>query len=200
MAKVDDEINKKRGDRVRELFRWWNAEHPEQKKTNVELANTMIGRKKDIVGISPNALSAKLNDKRTLTEKDAREIAAFFPGSRFEFIMCYDDYMTLDEYYKAIFDQMKDDARMLDGLIDRALHDKKCSLKLFKEVNAPEGIKLGSDCYAIIEDDQIVGFIPVSEYFTLRHEIADFIAFIVGKKTAFYRKQMLSPVPYKKED
>ena len=199
MAKPDDEINKKRGDRVRELFRWWNAAHPKQKKTNVELADAMIGRKKDIMGISPNALSAKLNNKRTLTEKDAREIAAFFPGSRYEFIMCYDDYMTWDDYYKSIFDRMEDDAKILDGLIRRILKDENCTVKLFNNDKAPEGMIIDSDSYAIIENDQVVGFISLSDYIAIRHEITDFAKFIIGKKIETSKKQMIQSFPYKEE-
>jgi len=199
MAKPDDEINKKRGDRVKKLFRWWNAAHPEQKKTNVELADTMIGRKKDIMGISPNALSAKLNNKRTLTEKDAREIAAFFPGSRYEFIMCYDDYMTWDDYYKSIFDSMEDDAKILNGLIRRILKDKNCTVELFNNVKAPEGMIIDSDSYAIIENDQVVGFISLSDYIAIRHEITDFAKFIIGKKIETSKKQMIQSFSYKEE-
>lgn len=197
MTKPSEELNKKRGDRVKELFKWWNASHPEQKKTQAELADTMSGRKGK--GISAIALNAKLNNGRTLTEKDAREIAAYFPGSRFEFIMCYDKYMTVEEYYKAIFDQIEDDAKILDGLIRRILKDENCTVKLFNNDKAPEGMIIDSDSYAIIENDQVVGFISLSDYIAIRHEITDFAKFIIGKKIETSKKQMIQSFLYKEE-
>ncbi|MBQ6483313.1 MAG: hypothetical protein IJI45_19585 [Anaerolineaceae bacterium] len=197
MTRQNDGLNKKRGDRVKELFKWWNTAHPERKKTQAELAHTMSGRTGE--GISAIALSAKLNDSRTLTEKDAREIAAFFPGSRFEFIMCYDDHMTWDDYYKSVFDRMEDDAKILDGLIRRILKDKNCAVKLINNDKAPEGMVIDSDSFAIIENDQVVGFISLSDYSAIRHEITDFAKYIIGKKIETCKKQMIQSFPYKEE-
>lgn len=191
MAKPSEELTKKRADRAKGLFEWWKAEHPAERKTQQELAG--------IMDISPIVLNAKLNGKRTLTEKDARAIAAYFPGSRFEYIMCYDNYITWEERTKAILDKAADDATALDVLIRRILKDQESMIKLFKKENAPDGIQLDEDCYAIIKHNQVVGFISINEYIALRHEIADFAAYTVGKKVSNVKAQLLTPFPYTKE-
>lgn len=194
MAKPSQELTDLRAKRAKSLFDWWKTTHPGEKKTQQELAENMGDD-----GISPIVLNAKLNGKRTLTEKDAREIAAYFPGSRFEYIWGIDPYITWEERNNAILEKAADDATALDVLIRRILKDKECTIKLFKKEKAPEGIELDVDCFAIIEHNQVVGLISVSDYIALRHEIADFATFVVGKKVSSVSKQLLSPFPYKEE-
>lgn len=191
MAKPNEELAQQRADRAKGLFAWWKAIHPKEKKTQRELASEM--------DILPETLNAKLNNKRTLTEEDARKIATYFPGARFEYIMCYDDYITWEERTNAILDKAADDARAIDVLIRRILKDTDCTIKFFKKEDAPEGIKLDIDCFAIIEHNRVVGLFPVSEYTAMRHEIAEFASFVVAKKVSNVRKQLLSPFPYKEE-
>lgn len=177
MTKPSEELNKKRGDRVKELFKWWNALHPEQKKTQAELADTMSGRNGK--GISAIALNAKLNNGRTLTEKDAREIAAYFPGSRFEFIMCYDDYMTDSEKFGAVISDMQDEAHLL--LLGLNAFSKLCDYQIsaaspVRTDPAPVGevLKAIREGYTIRKDDRTVR-LSLEEMNDFENEVCDFV-------------------------
>ena len=69
---MSEKITAGSGERAKALFSWWKSKHPHEKKTQAALAESM--------GILPEVLNAKLNGKRTLTTKDAKKIADFFPG------------------------------------------------------------------------------------------------------------------------
>ena len=86
MAKPSAELSKKRGERVKSLIEKHNTEHPKERITQKALA--------EYLSMPAPVLNAKLSGSRTLTEDDARRIASFFPRTRYQYIMCYDDNET----------------------------------------------------------------------------------------------------------
>ena len=86
MAKPSPEISIERGKRVKLLIEKHNKEHPRERITQKALA--------EYLSMPAPVLNAKLSGSRTLTEDDARRIAAFFPRTRYQYIMCYDDNET----------------------------------------------------------------------------------------------------------
>ena len=110
MAKPSEELNKKRGERVKELLILWNQDHPdEKKKTQAKLAED--------IGMNPIILNDKIRGRRTLTEDDARKIANIL-GYRFEYIMCFDDYRYNSEQFFLAMQKAEHEAEYLHaGLV-----------------------------------------------------------------------------------
>lgn len=82
MGRKKGEINKIRGERLRQLL-------SERGIDQKDLA--------DKIGYTAEHISYVVNGKRNLTEDAARSIVNLFPPTRFEWLMGYDDYMTMSD-------------------------------------------------------------------------------------------------------
>lgn len=165
---MSEKITAGSGERAKALFSWWKSKHPHEKKTQAALAESM--------GILPEVLNAKLNGKRTLTTKDAKKIADFFPGVRFEYIMGFDNAITEDELLSEYVNKKQNMAQRITS----------CFITL-AELNGFEVILAGTDClvstgnnvkaedYYILrcgETEERVYFSQITEYV---EELSDFL-------------------------
>lgn len=115
MPKIDKNLSRERGRRVKQLLHECNVRQ-------VELA--------DRIGVSPEHLSAILNGKRTLTLEHAQSIAKLF-NIRFEWIMCFDDFRTESARVNATLSGPSDRKALIERLMEihgfthKEQHDKE---------------------------------------------------------------------------
>ena len=102
MAKNDTELNKKRGERVKELLK---AENMRQ----ADLA--------DLINFTPEHLNAILNGKRNLTADTAKAIAKIFVPVRHEWILCEDNFKTENEKIASIMQWKESPTELLEQLM-----------------------------------------------------------------------------------
>lgn len=135
MAKPSQELTNLRAARAKELFSLWNNAHPENKKTQAGLAESM--------GKSTIVINAKLNGKRSITLDDAKSIAAFFPGVRYQYIMGDDEYITTAAQLESVVQTARDEGNlMFTGL--------SCFAKLSGFEITPPSYESGSDIKTIL--------------------------------------------------
>lgn len=141
---MSEKITAGSGERAKALFSWWKSKHPHEKKTQAALAESM--------GILPEVLNAKLNGKRTLTTKDAKKIADFFPGVRFEYIMGFDNAITEDELLSEYVNKKQ----------NMAQRKTSCFITL-AELSGFEVVFAGTDCLVASGNS-----IKTEDYYILR--------------------------------
>ena len=90
MAKSSKELSVERGKRVKHLI-----------KKHGSFQNAIANK----LDMAPTNFNAKLAGGRSITEEDARRISALFPGTRYQYIMCYDDYETENDLFNAVLDE-----------------------------------------------------------------------------------------------
>lgn len=105
MAKPSQELTNLRAARAKELFSLWNNAHPENKKTQAGLAESM--------GKSTIVINAKLNGKRSITLDDAKKIADYFPGVRYQYIMGEDDYITMKSQLESVVQTARNEGNLM---------------------------------------------------------------------------------------
>lgn len=105
MAKIDPEINKKRGERVKELLN-------KNDKTQVWLAQKLF--------LKPEHLNMMLNGKRNLGEDKIQTIASLFPDVQIDWLLGISEYRTENQRINSIIGKKYDRRDLICSLI--ALH------------------------------------------------------------------------------
>lgn len=102
MAKIDPEINKKRGERVKALL-------DDSDKTQVWLAQKLF--------LKPEHLNMMLNGKRNLGEDKIQTIAGLFPDVQIDWLLGISDYKTEEQRTSAIIGKKHGRRDMICSLI-----------------------------------------------------------------------------------
>lgn len=152
---------------AKSLFKWWEDTHGE-KKTQVALAKYM--------GITKETLNAKLNGAkyRPITKQDAYKIAEFFPGSRVEYIMGLDPYITEQDKIDGFFDINDKRYKMrINSLVNLA------RLRGFDVTLDSSGLVIGpsggyEDIYRIERNGKKI-YVPYTEMMDWIEDISDFV-------------------------
>lgn len=186
-----DFSNKKPGDRVREVRK-------EHEWTQQRLA--------EAIGLQPNHISMIEKGKRGLTLDKAKQIAALFPPTRFEYLMCFDNFKTpMQKQIHPIAKRLAEKSRC-----NRAVENFFDTFNLKFELNFsdPELEKIGQkklsdlseeeveslilnsipmmqrpDTFLIKKDDEVLGYCSDEERKRLFEEIIDFAEFKITKLT-----------------
>lgn len=98
MAKIDPEINKKRGNHVKQLLE-------DNNKTQVWLAEQLY--------LQPEHLNMMLNGKRNLGEDKIQAIAKLFPDVKLDWLLGISDYKTDSEHFVNALSQCKREGDLL---------------------------------------------------------------------------------------
>lgn len=98
MAKIDQEINEKRGKRVKELLK-------DNGKTQVWLAEQLY--------LQPEHLNMMLNGKRNLGEDKIHAIVELFPGVELDWLLGISDYKTVGEHFARTISQCQHEGELL---------------------------------------------------------------------------------------
>lgn len=105
MAKIDPEINRKRGERVKELLK-------SNGKTQAWLAGKLF--------LKPEHLNMLLNGKRNLGEDKIQIIASLFPDVQIDWLLGISEYKTENQRFVSIIEKRHSRRDLICSLI--ALH------------------------------------------------------------------------------
>lgn len=98
MSKIDPEINRKRGEHVKELLKQNN-------RTQVWLAEQLY--------VQPEHLNMMLNGKRNLGEDRIQAIARLFPDVKLDWLLGLTDYKTTGEFLASELSQCQHEGELL---------------------------------------------------------------------------------------
>ena len=173
MSKPSVELSQQRAERVKALIYDYNANHPECKIRNKDIAERM--------GIDEVAFSGKMNAKRTITDDDAKKIAKIF-NVRWQWIQGYDGAKTEDErvilpivYGGIKLNLLKAAVEALSSCRNIDLHEEKFDKNNVDAVI--EHMKRGF----IVEYEGKKAQISAERYESLINDIADYMEFKVKK-------------------
>lgn len=107
MGRKHIDINQERGKRLKSLL-------SDKKVTQKALA--------ELIGYTPEHISSVINGKKRLTEDAAKAICEKFPGTSEAWLLCKDDYQTVDEAMTAFKGKVGELGDALDNIIIAAAH------------------------------------------------------------------------------
>lgn len=197
MPENRDELNKKRGNRLRELI-------TERKVTQCKLS--------EMIGCTEQHVSYIINGRRTLTESNAETIVKLFPPTRLEWLMGRDDFKTpiiakIHPVVKNLLDGRKEgdcfqllaflsgyefvqysepeDSCVKSGDID-SLSDDEITDAFDKALSRVKS----EDFYEIHKDGVVIAHCSMDTLKGLEKETRDFVDFIIQKCVSRQSKEV----------
>lgn len=163
MAKTDIELGKKRGERVKELIKAHNM-------TQEELAYK--------IGYTPTHLSAVLNGRRSLTVEAAQSISELFPATRYQWIMCFDDFKTDNEKAIKKISDINSEWQSRLSAVRILAYLSGYDIELFKENNTDSDpieyvLRSVKEGYKIIKDGVTIATIPIDRFNLLALDVQE---------------------------
>lgn len=183
MAKRKLEINAECGARLKLLL----SEH---KMTQKDLAKQL--------GYTEQHMSLLIKGERRLTEEAARNIVKQFPDVCYEWLMGYDDFRSREEKFSYELDQAFRSREMAQSLLDHLLSRRNLTIKFLKADAQIDGVNIGDDCYAIIENDLVVACLQVHEVSALMSEWLHYIQYLLDNEISSAKKRI--PIPFRLQE
>lgn len=180
MSKKKLEINTESASRLKSLL----SEH---KMTQKDLAGKL--------GYTEQHMSLLVKGERRLTEEAARNIVKLFPEVCYEWLMGIDDFRTREEKFSYELDQAFKSGEMAQGLLEHLLSKRNLTIQFLKADTQIDGVTLGNDCYAIIENDLVIACLGVHEVSGLMSEWLHYIQYLLDNTISSAQKRI--PVPFK---
>lgn len=179
MAKVDGELAKKRGSRVKELL------HDHQMR-QIELA--------DKIHVTPEHLNAILNGKRTLTLEHAQFIARMF-DVQLEWVMGFSDFKTANDQFCASLDKMEESAKILHSIIRLAANSQGHDIEIVDCTGDDQVVSVDADSlyYVFKKNGLVTAHLSLLDYTKLRDEIFHYAYYLVEKYYKAQERKVVEP-------
>ena len=138
-------------------------------------------------------LSLIINGNRRLTVEAAKKIATLFPGTRYEWLMGYDDFRSDSELISTAIDMIYGDTENRHIFTEVVFDLCGYKLEYFQKGAKFPGIVLDDDCYGIIKNNLIVAYMSVGERSELFHEILNYAKYLVNNAVNNYKTRVDVP-------
>lgn len=185
MARKKEEINPICGQNLRKLL----SDH---KMAQKDLAK--------ILNYTEQHLSLIINGSRRLTVETARKIAAIFPGTRYEWLMGYDNFRSNDEVISAAVNNIYKEAETRREFTEYVFDLCGYKVKYFPKEEEFPGIVLDNNCYGIIKNNLVIAYMSVQECSQLVHEITNYAKYLVNNAVDRYKIRVDVPFELPKVD
>lgn len=99
-------------------------------------------------------------------------------GCRPEHLLCVNEPRTEYDVFCAGLDAAENQANLLDNLIKMIVTNRGYIFRFLSEQAAPNGVVLGGDCFALVDNGVVYGAVSPEKYFGLRREIMHYATYI----------------------
>ena len=185
MARKKEEINPICGQNLKTLL----SDH---KMAQKDLAKTL--------NYTEQHLSLIINGSRRLTVETARKIAAIFPGTRYEWLMGYDNFRSNDEVISAAVNNIYKEAETRREFTEYVFDLCGYKVKHFPKGEEFPGIVLENNCYGIIKNNLVIAYMSVQECSQLVREITNYAKYLANNAVDRYKIRVNVPFELPKVD